>query len=112
MFKLRFFLSIIVFSCLLIFTSFLKNKTRDIEKKINNLKTIVFKKEKDFKESQLDLFYLTSPTMIEQKIQHLDQSQYVTMEFSNIFLSMQSFLDLENKFVTTEEENDEKKQKN
>ena len=47
MFKIKLFLSIIVFSFLLIFTSFVKNQTRDIEKKINKIKKLYnFKKKK------------------------------------------------------------------
>ena len=45
-------------------------------------------KEKDLKESQLDFFYLTSPLIIEKKIEHLDANKYFPMEFSNIFLTL------------------------
>ena len=37
MFKLRIFISIITFSSLMLFTSFIKNQTREIEKNISNL---------------------------------------------------------------------------
>ena len=63
MFKLRIFISIITFSSLMIFTSFIKNQTREIEKNISNLNKEIFVKEKDLNESELDFSYLTSPAV-------------------------------------------------
>ena len=37
MFKLKIFISVTIFSFLLITTSIIKNQTREIEKKINNM---------------------------------------------------------------------------
>ena len=99
MFKIKILISISIFSILLIGTSIIKNQTRDLEKKIYNLSKIVFLKEKDLKESQLDFFYLTSPSMIEQKIERLDREEYLPMEYSKIFLSLTSFMDLKSKIV-------------
>ena len=99
MFKIKILISISIFSILLIGTSIIKNQTRVLEKKIYNLSKIVFLKEKDLKESQLDFFYLTSPSMIEQKIEGLDREEYLPMEYSKIFLSLTSFMDLKSKIV-------------
>ena len=71
MFKLKIIISVIIFSSLLITTSVIKNKTRVIEKNFN-LNSVIFNKEKDLNQSQLDFSYLTSPSMIDQKIKHLD----------------------------------------
>ena len=60
MFKFKFFLSITIFLILLITTSIIKNKSREIEKKIYTLNKTLLLKEKDYNESQLDFFYLTS----------------------------------------------------
>ena len=109
MLKIKFLISILIFSSLLIATSVIKNQTREIEKKIYNLSSIILTKEKDFNESQLDFFYLTSPSIIEDKIQHLDKYQYQPMEYSKIFLSMDNFINLENKLVN---QKNEKKKKN
>ena len=84
----------IIFTFLLIGTSIIKNQTREIEKKIYNISNKIFLKEKDLNESQLDFFYLTSPSIIERKIEHLDYNHYFPMEYSNIFLSMNNFLGL------------------
>ena len=106
MFRIKIFLSILVFSFLLIGTSLLKNETREIEKKIITLNKIIFIKEKDINETQLDLYYLTSPSIIEKKIENLDNHNYEPMKFSNIFLSMSDFIDLKNKYVTQDRSNE------
>ena len=99
MFKIKIFISIITFSILLIFTSIIKNQTRETEKNILNLSKTIRVLEKDLNESQLDFSYLSSPSMIHNKIKILDNEEYVTMEYSKIFLNMSSFLDLQNRLA-------------
>ena len=99
MFRFKIYFSIIIFSFFLIGTSIIKNQTREIEKKIVKLSKIVHLKEKDYYESQLDFFYLTSPKVVEQKINELNFKKYFPMKYSNIFLSMSNFIDLKNKLV-------------
>ncbi len=109
MFKIKIFVSVITFSILLIVTSIIKNQTRETEKKILNLSKIIKTKEKDLNESQLDFTYLSSPLIIHDKIKLIDNEKYVTMEYSKIFLSMSSFLDLQNKLVIQRNQNEIKK---
>jgi len=109
MFKFKIFVSVITFSILLIVTSIIKNQTRETEKKILNLSKIIKTKEKDLNESQLDFTYLSSPLIIHDKIKLIDNEKYVTMEYSKIFLSMFSFLDLQNKLVIQKNLNETKK---
>ncbi len=111
MFRLSIFFSIIIFSSLVMGTSFIKNQTREIEKKIYSLNKKIYKKEKDFNESSLDFFYLTSPSAIENKIELLNINQYFPIEYSNIFLNMSEFLDIEKKIVNQENYNEENIQK-
>ena len=111
MFKIKIFISIVTFSLLLIITSIIKNQTRELEKKINNLNKIIFLKEIDFNETQLDYTYLTSPLIIENKIKRLDVIEYIPMEYSKIFISMKSFLNLQNKLVNKTNQNEKKKKK-
>ena len=99
MFKLQVLISTIIFSLLLIGTSFIKNQTREIEKKIFRLNKIIHNQEKNLSELQLDFSYLSSPSIIEKKIDNLDYNQYLPIEYSKIFLSISSFNDLQNKFV-------------
>ena len=97
MFKLKIFISIIIFSFFLIGTSSIKNETREIEKKINILSENNAKKEKNLNEVQLDFYYLTSPSIMEKKIEHLGIKKYIHMEYSRIFLSIESFKNIQNK---------------
>ena len=109
MFKIKIFVSVITFSILLIVTSIIKNQTRETEKKILNLSKIIKTKEKDLNESQLDFTYLSSPLIIHDKIKLIDNEKYVTMEYSKIFLSISSFLDLQNKLAIQRNQNEIKK---
>ena len=111
MFKIKILISVVIFSSLLILTSFIKNQTRIIEKKIFNISKTVNSKENDLSESQLDFFYLTSPSIIEKKIENLDSNQYVPMEYSKIFLSISNFIELENKVAIQGNQNEKKKKK-
>ncbi len=105
MFKLKILISVIIFSFFLIVTSVIKNQTRKIEKKIDNLSENIFNKERDINESQLDYSYLTSPLIIEQKIHDLHLHDYSPMEYSKIFLSISSFINLKNKLVIKKNKN-------
>ena len=109
MFKIKIFTSIIIFSILLIVTSIIKNQTRETEKKILSLSKIIKIKEKDLNESQLDFSYLSSPMIIHDKIKLKDNEKYVTMENSKIFLSISSFLDLQNRLAIQRNQNENKK---
>ena len=111
MFRLKIFISIVIFSSLLFGTSIIKNQTREIEKKIFNISKEIILKERDLNESQLDFSYLTSPSMIDQKIKHLDNKNYFPMEYSKIFLDLSSFINLQNKFVIQLQNNEKKTQK-
>ena len=82
-----------------------------MKKKFNNLNKIIFLKEIDFNETQLDYTYLTSPLIIENKIKRLDVIEYIPMEYSKIFISMNSFLNLQNKLVNKTNQNEKKKKK-
>ena len=88
-----------IFTFLLIGTSYIKNQTREIEKKIFSLSKIIHNQEKNLSELQLDYSYLSSPSIIEKKIENLEQNKYSPVENSKIFLSILSFTDLQNKFV-------------
>ena len=99
MLRIKILFSIIIFSFLLVFTSIIKNKTREIE---------MNQKEKDLNESQLDLSYLTSPAMIEKSLKNLEVENYLPMEFSKIFLSIFEFKSIQNKFVNQENKNEKK----
>ena len=110
MYRIKFFISFIIFSTLLVITSIIKNQTREIEKNILYLSNKIHQKEKDYNESYLDFSYLTSPVLIDNKIDHLDNEKYIIMEYSNIYLDITEFIDLKKKFVT-QEKNEKKIEK-
>ncbi len=110
MFRIKMFISVSTFIILLIITSVIKNQTREIEKKIYKISETINIKEKDLSETQFDFAYLTSPSMIQQKIEYLDIQQYFPLEYSKIFLNIPNFLDIQNKFVI-KNENEKKTQK-
>ena len=99
MFKFKIISSILIFTFLLIGTSYIKNQTREIEKKILTLSKLIHNQEKNLSELQLDYSYLSSPSIIEKKIENLEQNKYSPVENSKIFLSILSFTDLQNKIV-------------
>ena len=91
MFKVKIFISIFIFSSFLFGTSIIKNKTREIEKQIYKTSKNIYFKEKDINESQLDFFYLSSPSFLSQKIKELAFIEYQPMDFSRIYLSYLDF---------------------
>ena len=111
MFRFKFFISILSFSLLLIGTSIIKNQTREIEKTISILGKVNFNLEKNIHETQLDFSYLTSPSLLEKRIEHLDKNQYLPMEHSKIFLKLSNFIDLNNKYAIQENPNEKRIQK-
>ena len=108
MFKIKILISIIIFSSLLVFTSIIKNQTREIEKKIFNLSKLNNLKNKDLNESQLDFSYLTSPSMIEKRVQELNLIEYFPMDHSKIYLDISNFKNLNKKLVNKDKHNEKK----
>ena len=108
MFKIKILISIIIFSSLLVFTSIIKNQTREIEKKIFNLSKLNNLKNKDLNESQLDFSYLTSPSMIEKRVQELNLIEYFPMDHSKIYLDISNFKNLNKKLVNKDKNNEKK----
>ena len=106
--RFKIFFSIFIFSFLLVVTSFIKNETREIEKKIFNIGKKIHSQEKDLNELQLDFSYLSSPSILEEKIEHLDNTQYFPMEHSRIFKNIFDLINLQNKLVN-QKNNHEKK---
>ena len=103
MFKFKIIFSISIFVFLLIGTSYIKNQTREIEKKIFTLSKIIHIQEKNLSELELDFSYLSSPSIIEMKIENLQDNKYSPIENSKIFLSLSSFTDLQKKLVIKKE---------
>ena len=108
MFKIKILFSILIFSFSLIGTSIIKNHTRELEKNIYNLSKKINLIEKDLNESQLDFSYLTSPSILENKIELIDHQDYITMNYSKIFPSLLTFINFKNSIATKDNYNEEK----
>ena len=102
MYKFKIFFSVSIFLFLMVGISIIKNETREIDKKIFKISKSINQKDKDLSEAQLDFSYLTSPSKLEEKINHLDRNQYIIMEYSKIFLSISDFINIQNKIVHME----------
>tara|TARA_B100000963_G_scaffold328632_1_gene317368 strand:- start:3953 stop:4291 length:339 start_codon:yes stop_codon:yes gene_type:complete len=111
MFKAKFIISTLIFIILLIFTSLIKNETRIVEKKISKLNSKIFLKKKDINETQLDFYYLTSPSEIEKKLDVIGYNNYQPIEYSNIFLNFSDFTKIKNKISNLNRLNEKKIQK-
>jgi lipopolysaccharide export LptBFGC system permease protein LptF len=108
-FKSKITFSVITFLICLIITAIIKNETRTFEKKIYQLNKKISLKEKDLNDSQFDFYYLTSPVIIEKKIENLSYNNYFPMEYSKIFLNLSDFTNIQKKITTLKNLNEKKK---
>ncbi len=81
----------------MIFTSIIKNNTRNIEKNIEKLNTEILKLNKELFNAEIDYIYLSSPDKLEKKILSLNRKKYSTYDFSRIFLSTEEFINFSSK---------------
>lgn len=91
MFNKPLLISLSVFLCLMVFTSLIKHKTRNIEKKINNLKENIVALKKDLKDAETDYVYLSSPEQLKKNIETLNSKDYHEFDISRIFQSSNKF---------------------
>ena len=112
MFRLKIILPSIIFLILLIVTSIIKNQTRIIEKNIFTLSEKITFKEKDINESQLDFYFLSSPSEIEKKVKTLGYNNYSPIKNSKIFLSLSNFTDIQKKISIIKNQDEKETKKN
>ncbi len=92
MFNKSIIISLSVFFILMIFTSGVKNNTRNIEKNINKLTLEVSILEKELGYSTIDFIYLSTPEKLREKLNDLTSTKYFSYDYSSIFLSTQDFI--------------------
>ena len=97
MFNIKFLISSVIFVCLLIITSTIKNKTRSLEKKIVSLNTNILSKKKDINETQLDFYYLSSPIEIEKRLNLIGYDNYQAISHSKIYFKTSDFIQINKK---------------
>ena len=108
--KTKFIIPILIFSILLGMTSIIKNQTRIIEKKIYKIDRNISSIKKDLHETQLDYFYVSSPSYLFKKIQQIALIDYVPMDFSKIYLDYNDFKKTKKNMTDLKTENEKKKQ--
>ena len=91
MFKKSVIISLCTFFILMIFTSFIKNKTRGIEKNIQKLNKEISDLQKELDNSIIDFVYLSSPEKLEENLNSFGKKKYSSFDHSRFFLSTQEF---------------------
>jgi hypothetical protein len=110
-FKTKYIICLTIFVIFLIITSFVKNKSRLLEKGIISLNVEIKTKEKNLNEAQLDFYYLSSPAKLEKKLSIIGFNNYQPISYSKIFLRLSDFSLSQNKFSTLKNLNEKKIQK-
>ena len=111
MFKIKLIISVLIFTSLLIVTSIIKNQSRILEKQLYSLKSKVNSKEKNLSETQLDYFYLTSPSELEKRLTLDKFNEFEPIKHSKIFYDLNDFINIEKKFSNLKEIDEKKIQK-
>ena len=97
MFDKKLLISLVVFSTLMILTSLVKTETRLIQKRIDSLEKKISIMKNNFHESQIDYSYLSSPDYISKKIMNYGNEEYFTIKYSQIYFSLDQFLNEQKK---------------
>ena len=97
MFNKNLIISLITFLVLMIFTSSVKHKTRNFEKKINTVNSEIIVLRKEFSDAKTDFVYLSSPAQLQKYLLILNVNDFYTYDISRIFRSTEQFLIYKNK---------------
>ena len=90
-------ITILIYLSFFIAIPIIKNKSRLIEKKIQNYQSEIFTLEKNLLEANLELQYLTSPAVLTSKIEQDLDLKYNNLHFSQIYANIESFISEHNK---------------
>ena len=91
MFKNKVFISITIFSVLMFLTALIKTQTRIIEKNIYSHQIKISELNNNIYEAQLEYFYLSSPENLSNKILEYSDDEYMSINFSKIYFSIEDF---------------------
>ena len=97
--KMNIIFVIFLFSIMLSVISIVKNQARALEKNIFKVERKIFFTKKDLHETELDYYYLTSPSYLSEKIKNLSLIEYTEMEFSRIYLNFDDFINSQKKIT-------------
>tara|TARA_B100001540_G_scaffold44621_1_gene39721 strand:- start:1496 stop:1831 length:336 start_codon:yes stop_codon:yes gene_type:complete len=94
-------ISLIIFSIFMVITSVIKTKTREIEKNILLYEKKIANLQSHLHEAELDYYYLSSPKVLSNNILEYSNEEYLSMEYSKIYFSLDQFLNEQNKTTKT-----------
>ena len=97
MFNKPLIFSLSIFLIMMVFTSIVKNKTRNIEKNIQKINKEMRILNKELLNVETDFIYLSSPEKLEKKTSSFDDEQYFSYDFSRIFFSTEDFINFSSK---------------
>ena len=92
MFKKPLIISLSLFLVFMIYTSSVKHKTRNLEKKINILNSEIGILKKELKDAKTDYIFLSSPEQLKKYLLILDVNDFSTYDVSRIFDSTDQFI--------------------
>lgn len=81
----------------MIYTSSVKHKTRNLEKKINILNREIGILKKELKDAETDYVFLSSPEQLKDYLLILNINDFSTYDISRIFKSTDQFIIYKNK---------------
>ena len=91
MFNKRLIISLSIFFIFMIYTSSVKHKTRNLEKKINNLNSEIGVLKKHLKDAKTDYVFLSSPEQLKKYLITLNINDFSIYDASRIFFSTDQF---------------------
>ena len=97
MFNKSLIVSLTIFLFLMIYTSSVKHKTRNLEKKINILNREIGILKKELKDAETDYVFLSSPEQLKDYLLILNINDFSTYDISRIFKSTDQFIIYKNK---------------
>ena len=97
MFNKSLIVSLSIFLFFMIYTSSVKHKTRNLEKKINILNREISILKKELKDAETDYVFLSSPEQLKDYLLILNINDFSTYDISRIFKSTDQFIIYKNK---------------
>ena len=97
MFNKSLIVSLSIFLFFMIYTSSVKHKTRNLEKKINILNREIGILKKELKDAETDYVFLSSPEQLKDYLLILNINDFSTYDISRIFKSTDKFIIYKNK---------------
>ena len=97
MFNKSLIVSLSIFLFFMIYTSSVKHKTRNLEKKINILNREISILKKELKDAETDYVFLSSPEQLKDYLLILNINDFSTYDISRIFKSTDKFIIYKNK---------------